>query len=310
MYGPPPRHSARRRRASVEQPTQLAAVVLQIFVQGVDGKPNKLIESYKFEITYVDGLAQVRVSEEETGRSLAPKVEQTSVETMKRTFQVVRSSPRRSVASDRYATLPPLRMIRLQVAIRSLIQLTSTFDALPERFSVNLQLRYTDGKRRLTFKLSRSKLSAALAGTPEEYQPEYFRELKEEDKLKFVKKPYHLSVRCNCSATVQWPRCTVLCIVRFAPTTQVCRCLSDVAGCLRIAPCFLMCPQHAGHCAQHTRYLVALLLRRAEQDRRVQQDQGCGRSCDGNRGAARVAAGLRQFGPERLRKAPLGENLD
>jgi hypothetical protein len=101
-------------------------------------------------------------------------------------------------------------MIRLQVAIRSLIQLTSTFDALPERFSVNLQLRYTDGKRRLTFKLSRSKLSAALAGTPEEYQPEYFRELKEQDKLKFVKKPYHLSVRCNCSATVQWPGCTVL----------------------------------------------------------------------------------------------------
>lgn len=93
MYGPPPRHSARRRRVSVEQPTQLAAVVLQIFVQGVDDKPNKLIESYKFEITYVDGLAQVRVSEEETGRSLAPKVEQTSVETMKRTFQVVRSSP-------------------------------------------------------------------------------------------------------------------------------------------------------------------------------------------------------------------------
>ena len=94
MYGPPPRHSARRRRVSVEQPAQLAAVVLQIFVQGVDGKPNKLIESYKFEITYVDGLAQLRVSEEETGRSLEPKLEQTSVETMKRTFQVVGSSGR------------------------------------------------------------------------------------------------------------------------------------------------------------------------------------------------------------------------
>jgi hypothetical protein len=39
---------------SVEQPAQLAAVVLQIFVQGVDDKPNKLIESYKFEVTYVD----------------------------------------------------------------------------------------------------------------------------------------------------------------------------------------------------------------------------------------------------------------
>ena len=203
---------------SLEQP-QLAAVVLQIFVQGVDDKPNKLIESYKFEITYVDGLAQVRVSEEETGRSLAPKVEQTSVETMKRTFQVVRSSPAAVGRERPLRHTAPLRMVRLQVAIRSLIQLTSTFDALPERFSVNLQLRYTDGKSRLTFKLSRSKLSAALAGTPEEYQPEYFRELKEEDKLKFVKKPYHLSVRCNCSATVQWPRCTVLCIVRLAPTT-------------------------------------------------------------------------------------------
>ena len=94
MYDSPPRHSARHRLVSVEQPAQLAAVVLQIFVQGVDGKPNKLIESYKFEIAYVDGHAQVRVSEEETGRSLAPKVEQTSVETMKRTFQVVvRRSP-------------------------------------------------------------------------------------------------------------------------------------------------------------------------------------------------------------------------
>ena len=218
---------------------QLATVVLQIFVQGVDGKPNKLIESYKFEITYVDGLAQMRVSEEETGRSLAPKVEQTSVETMKRTFQVVRSPE--AVGRERpLRHTAPLRMVRLQVAIRSLIQLTSTFDALPERFSVNLQLRYTDGKRIVTFNLSRSNLSAALAGTPEEYQPEYFRELKEEDKLKFVKKPYHLSVRCNCSATVQWPRCTVLCIGRFAPTTQVCQCLSEVAGCLRIAPCFFM----------------------------------------------------------------------
>jgi len=41
-------------------------------------------------------------------------------------------------------------MIRLQVAIRSLIQLTSTFDALPERFSVNFQLRFTDSKSGLT----------------------------------------------------------------------------------------------------------------------------------------------------------------
>jgi hypothetical protein len=49
--------------------------------------------------------------------------------------------------------------------------------------------------------LLKTSLQAALswdngtAGTPEEYQPAYFRELQDADRMKFAKKPFHLNVR-------------------------------------------------------------------------------------------------------------------
>jgi len=76
-------------------PGQLAAVILQIFVGA------KLVESYKFEIEYVDGDARMRVSEEETGAAAQSRVEKTSVESMKRTFQVRRSDCGNNVTSAR-----------------------------------------------------------------------------------------------------------------------------------------------------------------------------------------------------------------
>ena len=67
---------------------QLAAIVLQIFIRGEEGTPDKLVESYKFVVEYVDGDARMRIAEQETGTSTSAFVETTSVESMKRTFQV------------------------------------------------------------------------------------------------------------------------------------------------------------------------------------------------------------------------------